>query len=72
MLLHASLNAAVPTFSANPLVLLMPEVVLVVAALLIIVATRGRLSYARYQREVPPRAAETVVNPDLVTPGRAL
>lgn len=72
MLLHASLDAAVPTFSANPLVLLMPEVVLVVAALLIIVATRGRLSYARYQREVAPPTPGTVVKADLLTPGTAL
>jgi hypothetical protein len=47
-------------------------VVLVVAALLIIAATRGHLSYKRYQREVASPAAEAVVKPDLVTPGRTV
>jgi membrane protease YdiL (CAAX protease family) len=61
MLLHASVDTAVPTFSANPLVFLMPGVFLVAAALLIIIATRGRLSYKRYQREVAPSAPEAVV-----------
>jgi membrane protease YdiL (CAAX protease family) len=70
MLLHASLDAAVPTFSTNPLVLLMPEVILVVTGLLIIVATRGHLSYARYQREVAPPTPETMVKSDLVTSDR--
>jgi uncharacterized protein len=51
MLLHASADTAIPG-AASPLVFLMLYVVLVVAALLIIAATRGRLSYEHYQREV--------------------
>lgn len=60
ILLHTSLDAATPTF-ANPLVFSMLYVVFVVVALLIIVATRGRLSYERYQRETELPAPEAAV-----------
>ena len=63
MLLHASLNTASNVF----LVRLFPlsftrhapvqqslDIVMIVVALLIILATRGRLSYQRYQRETAP------------------
>jgi hypothetical protein len=40
---------------------LMPYVFLVVAALLIIIATRGRLSYERYLREVIQSVPEAAV-----------
>ncbi len=50
MLLHASLDTAVPGAESS-LIFLTLYIVLVVIALLIILATRGRLSYERYQRE---------------------
>jgi len=49
MLLHASLDTAVPGAESS-LIFLTLYIVLVVIALLIILATRGRLSYERYQR----------------------
>jgi len=71
MLLHASADTAVPG-AASPQVFLTLYVVLVVAALLIIGATRGRLSYRRYQREVVPPAPEAVVEQEPMTPGKAV
>jgi membrane protease YdiL (CAAX protease family) len=57
MLLHASINTAsgtllqlFPDLAASQLVHLSPSLVFVVVALLILVATRGRLSYERNQR----------------------
>ena len=70
MLLHASLDAATPSF-ANPLVFLMLYVPLVIAALLIIGATRGRLSYKRYQREVVLPAPEAVKEQEPVVPSKS-
>ncbi len=60
MLLHASVDTAVPTF-ASPLVFLTVFGSIIMVALLIIVATRGHLSYERYQREVVLPASEAVV-----------
>jgi uncharacterized protein len=62
MLLHASLNTAINVFSAglfSPFARHAPvqqslDIVMIVVALLIILATRGRLSYQRYQRETAP------------------
>jgi len=63
MLLHSSINAAsnafprlFPDFSQHHLQFLVPimEIGLIAVALLIILATRGRLSYQRYQRETTP------------------
>ena len=59
MLLHASVNTALgvllptlfPSLPMTMLIVLSWFLVWVVVALLIIVATRGRLSYERYQRE---------------------
>jgi membrane protease YdiL (CAAX protease family) len=45
ILLHASIDAAVPTFTTNPLIYVMPTVVLGAIALPVVIATRGRLSY---------------------------
>ncbi|HEU5381496.1 MAG TPA: hypothetical protein VFV38_39245 [Ktedonobacteraceae bacterium] len=60
MLLHASLNTAINVFLARLLLSLAGrapvqqslDIVMIVVALLIILATRGYLSYQRYQREV--------------------
>jgi len=60
ILLHASFNAAFgvtlsnlfPSLPFTPLVGLSMYSVLVVVALLVIAATRGRLSYERYLREM--------------------
>ncbi len=51
MLLHASINQANSYASATLLAVLFRAICAVVVALLIIAATRGRLSYQRYQRE---------------------
>ncbi len=64
ILLHASIDTAAPTF-ASPLVFLMVYASIVVVALVIIVATRGRLSYERYQREMVLPASEAVVEQEL-------
>lgn len=58
MLLHASVNTASDAFSrffpslpATPLALLSSYIAFILLALIIIAATRGRLSYERYRRE---------------------
>jgi membrane protease YdiL (CAAX protease family) len=66
ILLHASLDAVVPTF-ASSLIFLMVYVLIVVVALLIIVATRGRLSYERYQRETGFPASSAVMEQEPVS-----
>jgi hypothetical protein len=51
MLIHASSNTAVYYIHPTSLVILSRYLCFVVVAVLIIVATRGRLSYERYERE---------------------
>jgi uncharacterized protein len=70
ILLHASIDAAAPTF-ASPLVFLMVYASIVVLALFIIVVTRGRLSYERYQREVPSPTPKAVVGQEPIALGRS-
>ncbi len=60
ILLHASLDTAAPSFG-NLLLFSTLYAVFAVVALLIIVATRGRLSYERYQRETEFPASVAVV-----------
>jgi len=68
MLLHASLDTAVPS-TGNSLMFLTLYVVLVLVALLIIMATRGRLSY---QREVAAPTPEAVVEQEPMTAGKVV
>lgn len=75
MLLHGTLNTATntlptlfPALASSFFVQMMPIVVAVIAALLIIVMTRGRLSYQRYQQEaefldLPPSTEQTPTVP---------
>jgi hypothetical protein len=74
MLLHASLDTDVyskffPSLPATPLAIVMSYVFFVGAALLIIVATRGRLSYERYLHEMGLPTPEAVVEQEPLPPG---
>jgi membrane protease YdiL (CAAX protease family) len=69
ILLHTSADAATATVSSL-LVFSMVYVVLVVAALLIMVVTRGHLSYERYQRQVAASAPEAAVEQEPMTLAR--
>lgn len=60
ILLHASLDTAAPSFG-NLLIFSTLYAVIAVVALLIIVVTRGRLSYERYQHETELPASVAVV-----------
>ncbi len=71
ILLHASLDTASPSFG-NLLIFSTLYAVFAVVALLIIVATRGRLSYQRYQREVVLPTSEAMVKQESGVPGNAV
>ena len=43
-----------------------------IVALLLIILTRGRLSYDRYQRETALPAPKAIVDQELVAPGKPL
>jgi len=66
ILLHASIDTAVPTF-ASSLIFLVVYASIVVVALLIIVVTRGHLAFERYMREMTPSSPEVVVEQESVT-----
>jgi membrane protease YdiL (CAAX protease family) len=59
MLIHASINTAVYYIHPAPLIILSRHLCFVVVALLIIAATRGRLSYQRNLREAALPAPRT-------------
>ena len=80
MLLHASFDTAFNTFLSrlfpslpgHALVFQSLYIVLIVVALLIILATRGRLSYQRYQRETALSAPVPDREQEIGTPGTSV